>query len=83
MRRCIFGKLVFRTAHRDGVALNMTLQEVSRAKWDAVNKHYLIKVWAHKTNKKHGSARICVPRELFEQMEVFIKVVRQQNGDRK
>ena len=32
--------------------LNMTLQEVSRAKWDAVNKHYLIKVWAHKTNKK-------------------------------
>ena len=80
MRRYFFGKLVFRTAHRDGVALNMTLQEFSRVKWDAVNKYYLIKVWTHKTNKKYGSARMCVPRELFEQMEVFIKVVRQQMG---
>ena len=29
MRRYFFGKLIFRTAHRDGVALNMTSQEFS------------------------------------------------------
>ena len=76
IRRYFFGKLAFRTAHRDGVALNMTLAEFNNVKWDQQMSQYRIKVWKHKTNKSHGSARICVPKDLYARLLIFVKIVR-------
>ena len=70
-----FGKLAVRTAHRDGVAFN-DLAEFNHAKWDQQTSQYPIKVWKHKTNKSHGSARICEPNDLYDRLRIFVKIVR-------
>ena len=34
----------------------------------------------HKTNKSHGSARICVPNDLYDRLRIFVKIVRPLAG---
>ena len=70
MQRYFFGKLVFRTTHRDGVAMNMTIKELNRAKWDTVKNNIASKC-VHTELIRNMDLLRSVPKELYQQMGVL------------